>query len=438
MLLLVTRDGALDLVWALDLAEPKYPVLAAAGPLELTAIEMRCSLSVLGLRAGTQTLQDEPRSRPVVPAPRRVSVSTVNGAEQTAWTQAAGLTENGELALRSLSLEGDNLCRLYNIPLEAEDISYMEAGTSSTAAFGLPLSDGSVFVGTLSGQFLRVTPGRRPQRLTNLSTTTPHHAAVSAPDGTIYLLGKNGELARGTPEGGFELLPQRGFGNVTEHLRSWGSGPGEDFEFFTASDGRAFEKFDGVQFTTLATAAKYVDEVGSRAGARPSVLRIGPDEALAALIDLQFGELFHYKNGVLTRERPFIDVDEEPIDFFYFDEYGVMLTSTEGRVVIRDAQGVWGESFAISRARVRALLPFQGRLFSYGVSGGFYQYHPVSGACPVTDPLTGGFVRFMLPFGGDEILMLEATFPPSRDDVRMTIVRKSGDLAPCLEDAGSQ
>jgi hypothetical protein len=430
MLLLISRDGVIDFVWALDLADPKYPGLAAKGPLELTAIEMCCDLRTLKLEPGDQILRMAESETPLVPAPEQVSVSTINGSEQTEWAPAVGLTELGLKVLRSLNVPDDNMCDLYRIPLVGRDHSYMAAGTSTTPTFALELPDGTALIGGRGGLLLHVSMDSKVP-LTSVSTTTPHHAAAIGGDGLIYLMSDDGRLARGTIAGGFEELPVRGIGGARRYVDLTASKPGFDFELFAVNDSRALERFDGVRFTTLSTQAPYQIQV-ERDLARPSVLWLGPNEAIATNVARAQDRTTHWRRGMIQERRPSRDTQLELYDF---EGIGIFVGDRDGRITKWEGS-TWGESKGVAGGPLFALHPLGNGFLAYAIFNGFWQYHPQTGACPVEVGLTGHLPAAMVSIGEDAILSIEATITGQPGMLRMTLIEKQGEVAPCLKDAG--
>lgn len=441
MLLVVTRDEKLDLVWAMDGADAKYPVLAGKA-LKLTAIELSCSLDTLGLQPGAQELTAPTMSEPKLPAPKAVYESSIQGADQTPWAPTNGLGEAASLALRSLNLKEDYLCDLYSIPLEARDASAHGTATSSTPSFGLPLSDGTVFVGTLTGEFFRVSedvapPETPPTQLTELSTTTPHHAGFIRDDGEIFLLGADGRFARGDLMHGFVEQQEQALGGASQHVRLSGSKSGP-VELFAVSDAKAFQRFDGLRWTTLSTSAAEPRDDNIRSVERPGVVWLGPNEAMATLmVTHEPTVILHYKNGEVRRElSPFTNEIEHPSEVLDVPGWGVIVGSDNGRISFRKGDA-WGEPIRISNARVRAMVSLGPSLLVYSLFGfegtEFVQYQRSAGACRARQPYTSGFIRHMIPLGERSVLLLIVTRELGHDLVQMTVLEKTADIPACLE-----
>lgn len=442
MILIVAHGEKLD-VWATDLDEPKYPDnFDAAGEVELYAVEFCCPLRVLGLEPGKQSQEPLAKERPLLPPPTTIRASAMVDGVQSGWEVGAPAVVND--ALLRLPLPEDHLCDLYTIDFDVQDATVRGTETSSTPSFGLRLADGTVLVATLGGDFYLVEEAEGidivPTHLTDLSTTTPHHGAFRRDDGEIFLLGKDGSFARGDLQRGFTIQGERSLGGAKEHVRLAGAKDGP-VELYAVTDARTFQKFDGVRWTTISTAAPANEAGEFQTLARPAITYLGPEETLVARArENRNDRVQRYFQGALSDEVVF--TIQEVAELYNFPTWGVIAGGRNGSINFRDAaERKWGESRRAGRGQVRAITPLDSRrLLIFALEGdtllrNLFQFHTRLGSCPVKESLTTGFAREMIPLGERSTLMLVTNPFSSTPHTQMTVLRQKGEIAECLETA---
>lgn len=439
MLLIVVRNSVLSSVWATDLEEPTFPPLFDDGRVELYAVEFCCPLDVLGLQPGGQRLAVTAKQRPVLPPPNAIHTSEIDGASQSAWEPDSPALVND--VIQKLELPENNLCKLYTVEFAVHDATGRGTATSSTPSFGIPLGDGRVFVGALGGEFYVVSEengGNNPTiPWTALSTTTPHHGAFRRDDGEIFLLGNDGSFARGDLERGMTIQSERALGGAGDSVRMAGAKDGP-IELFAVTDARSFQKFDGVRWTTISTAARDFEPGELLTFLRPSITYLGRDEVLVSRSGMRTNRVQHYRAGVITDESPL--GRETVAELYNFPTVGVVAGGRSGGLNFRNPESSsWGERINAVVGQVRAMAPIGPHgLLIFSVSDNallpaLTQFHPAAGGCPYDQNVTSGYVREMVPIGERSTLLLISNPLTTNPGTQMTILEQISSIDECLE-----
>lgn len=242
-------------------------------PLELSALHYRCSPAVLGLEPGILELAPEGEGQPL-PPPDQGYVATLTSGP-VSWSPLV------ERPLERVSRP----VRCARFDYERAVVPDTNTFTSTTsflyATFAYPVSEQEVIVAISDGRFYRVRD-RTAERL-ELPEGTPHLAYHRQDDGTVWLYGAGGALARGTFEAGFEIVTATSAAGSARQ-RAWLTGEpraSEPILLYAVDETGRVERFDGESWKIL---YEFRGERGRRDMAFGGVVWVGDRRAQAVSV----------------------------------------------------------------------------------------------------------------------------------------------------------
>lgn len=257
---------------------------------------------------------------------------------------------------------------------------YKVPGTlNDGATFLVRLSEDEAFLGTEQGRFFRVNSASATP-LTELATTTPHLAAITADDGELWLLGKNGATVHGTLERGFVPGPPRALRGALS-LEVDGSHRGAPLEIFTLTTTLGVEHFDGRSWKILrAPSGPPPDRATGRIAWR------GPGQAVLIGTELDLllelgvdGSRREVRRHLLERPTE-IDAFSAVADL---GPFGMIAATRYSLLFQRDAQDWQAMQVAPTTNIVNLILPLPGGALLGGRRGEFFQWVGDFGYCPI-------------------------------------------------------
>ncbi len=319
-------------------------------------------LSAMGLVAGPVALSDNG-----VRIPKPVEAYAGRATAGAGWT--LGEVPEVIAALRVRTAVVDPCVRFL-----IDDVVLTGSGEDEPS-MALVLDDDAVLVGSDAGRFYRVQ-GLNAAPLTQLATTTPSRAGFRSADGTIWLLGHDHRIARGTLEAGFVDISPR----PPEPVQR-GDVDGQGDEIFVVTNSQTLYVFRSGRWQRLFEAPKRDDY-------RVSVAWIGPNEAFVA--GLSYEGLHRWKDGQPLQERLIEDLGGRASTVRYLPEVGWVAATLLGRVFLLADDGQWEElqqsPFGLEIAFV---LPLRSGIFIVSHDGVVGQYHPGYGYCPIQRVIGG-------------------------------------------------
>ncbi|MCC7382414.1 MAG: hypothetical protein IT384_11320 [Deltaproteobacteria bacterium] len=387
-LLLFVRDSQIVEVFAGDPGPSSWPSFTFSGGtgLELYALFYGCSLDALGLTPGWQELAVAPADGLPLPSPREALRAELERSDPARWEAVDSLPPHFRSLRFPRALRADN-CARFGVRLLALPNTLSLAGT-----FAIALGPREALVGTSTGTFFRVSPESAVQ-ITNVSTRTPHLAAFREDDGTIWLFGGNGRVARGDLERGFSRVETTSSARGRSELHVDGSHGGEPRELFLVTDQTSFDRYHDGAWTSL---------INLRIGLfdSPGVVRLGPDEAL--VIGLARSKVNHYRAGTLTEERLVPPADRAVTTAIAIvPSLGPVvgtfagLGGGTGRYFVRKEGGWQQLPGTVGNLGARVIVPFR-RGFLAGIGDGvFVEYDPESGFCEPQETTPNGTRRLL-------------------------------------------
>ncbi|MCK6547534.1 hypothetical protein L6R52_16920 [Myxococcota bacterium] len=388
LVVITLSDDAAPAAYALDVGAEVPDRISVPVPrgarASLFAVQYSCGLDALGLRAGPVAIVDAPAGRPLPPRPPVLRGATwQSGQDRLEWSVLDALPD----ALRTLRLEGTapSPCIHFNptvVPL-ADD---------ADAEVMVELAEDAVLAATRDGRFYRVTRAGA-ERLTSLSTTTPHLGAFRAADGTLWLRGHDGRVVYGDLERGFVEHPARA--TPSNDLRVWLDGPrttDDPFELFAVTREGSFEHFDGATWRVLDTLH------GTRTDRWGGVAWLGPGEALA--VGPRPNALVRATDGtVRVEELQPPDSIRELTSIAFVPSLGPAVGGDLGFLYLLD-EGTWRGRLETPLSRpVQAIAPLDRGLLFGGEKNVFAQYHPDHGFCDNVEATAGTRVERVVMLG---------------------------------------
>lgn len=335
----------------------------------------------IGLPVGWIGVRRDETGQPVpLERGRRLRTSAVVNGVQTAWTDRDQAPE----AIAGLTLDIETACvrlKVQSVPLQTE---------TAGEAFQFVFSDGedSIVVGGATGRFYRASP-TGATLLTVDSTITAIGGGLRTEDGTLWVIGQDGRFASGDLERGIrDVHPRLELGHAPR-IRLAGVSGSEATEIFAWTSDGFLAKFSGGGWTRLFAAAGADPTTGGL-----SVLRVGPDEAIAGRSDTP-ALLLHYRQGVV-REVSLGDGFESflgPRVLADVPDLGVVagVAEVSGPIAVeiphlyRLDQGAWSELGGVPSTvhHPRAMLAAGRAHFLFGgFRGVLLQYHDGRWDCP--------------------------------------------------------
>lgn len=248
--------------------------------------------------------------------------------------------------------------------------------------FVLPLDDTSALVGGAGERFWRVYTDGRFEPLPDMQGL-PSHAASRDPDGTIWLAGDHGRVARGRLGGDFEVarVPTSTAALVADIDRDPATGTRLALATRAIPLGEQVILLEQREEGWVVVArydAPNVSQTQTRLG------WVAPGEAL-----ITYGgqTLLHYTGGAL-RERvvgfshPILDLEVADVDVH--PDIGVLFAANDGRLYVGAPPfDTWlALEGAQIRAAAEAIEPFGEGLLFGGQDGMVSQYFPEGAPCP--------------------------------------------------------
>lgn len=379
--ILVTIGASGAIVTAIDPSAP-WSVTVEEDARVLYALEYGDDLGALGFLPGT--IAEEPEGRRI-PAADRVLAAEIRSAGLTPWIE-------GELPdeIRSLRIGTTRRCS----ELEVEHL-YLPNSKSTDPYLGVSLDDESALVALEDGRFFRVT-STAAVPLTGISTATPRLAAFRDPRGELWLLGRNGRVARGDLERGFtEIDPLPSRGGLKYMWLEGSRDASAPFELFAVTDRMTFDRFDGEAWERLDSDAQgYVYFLGD-------VVWLGPSDAIAVGVEPE--EIVRYTDGEITRTD--LPTNSMPASVAMIPRFGLVVADGTGRLfhLIDGAEEEIGPS-PLSPYSVIMLEAYEGSILFGGGFGEVGEYIPGFGFCRPLAPTRRHLGRVM--FLRDGILMV--------------------------------
>jgi hypothetical protein len=369
MLLVAVGEDGYQLAFAIDVpadgSAPHFPTFTRPPEIDLYSVNFTCPLDVLGMDPGRLVVLADPAPRLELPEPRSI-FSSHDGDVQSAWEETTDRAAI-EPILRSIELPERNLCRLYGVQLAPLDVSFL-AGTSTPTAL-IALRNDKVLVANADGTFWEVDADRNVRPLP-LLTGAPKRGGFTTNDGTVYLVGDDGTIARGDPDRGVEIV-QTGGATVTEFTLVDGARVGP-IEIYRASFGRPFERWDGTGWTQLTSGGAELEH-GTYA-----VAWIGPNEAIATGVLARSNSAIRYLDGDLIDEP--MPGAERPTAIASIAGAGIVVGTQRG-VILRDRDGTFvAEPESGIDSQIRNIIPTKSGFF-YGRTR-WGSWDPIAGYCP--------------------------------------------------------
>jgi hypothetical protein len=317
-----------------------------------------CSLECLGIGSGALELSmSEGRA---FTAAASLEAATYTAGHDADWQPLSELPP--EVGAIHVQGPGPNPC----VQFDAQKVAF-EPNAHGTLLVGL--DDSTVLTATDQGHFFRVS-ALGAERLTGLSTSTPHRAAFRDVRGEIYLIGDHSEIARGDLDRGFESIS--GVTEMYSDHMTWVDGPRDasPFELFLATLGGAFKYFDGTSWTTIEP------EAGLAGG---GVVWIAEHEALAPMSRMS-GRVTRYVSGAKSYET----VDPELILLTasaYVEGFGPVFGGDDGAIFIQ-SEGSWHGVGILALKSITVITGIGTGLLFGGGPALLQQYYPGFGLCP--------------------------------------------------------
>lgn len=272
----------------------------------------------------------------------------------------------------------------------------LPGSVDESGAMAVPLDPLTTLVATSTGHFYRVSR-EHAEPLTSLSTTTPHFGGYRDREGTIWLFGPGGQVARGHPATGFELAgttSTAGGEGFPVHVA--GSSGDSPLEIFVVTDQASFDRFADGRWTALADGRDDLPDW-------PGVLWLGPGEALA--IGIVGSTVLHYRDGRIEEERlvpP--EARAAATAIANAPGLGAVVGTSDGRTFVRDGRGWTPLPGDLGRTLVRVLHPFR-RGFIAGLPNGvLVEFDPAYGFCESRQVAPNGTVQLLRV--GEDLLAL--------------------------------
>lgn len=400
VVIIIDADGETPRVFA---TEPSsVPIHLSYAPsadqgrdLRLYTLGYECSLDAIGLVSGWLDVSQDGNGR-TLPPPARVLVSTLMENARTEWESISELPGFLNALRLALPERGPRCARL------GVNRAILDDTRGKKVTFAIAFEADGAFVGLNDGRFFHVTrDGASP--LLGIPPETPSHAAFRSLDGTYWLLGLDGRLARGHPLGSFEIVATSSIGPGARSV--WIDGTSDiraPFELFRLSDESSFARFDGSAWQLIDRRPRSIDEK------RGDVAWMSRDEAIA--VGPGSSSVLHFQNGRVTEEAlPDVLRGDQPISAEQTSSYGT-LVGTKGGILFQRKDGVWRpllsepESFDIF-----VIEGFGDGILFGGAEGVLTEYGP-AGTCPPEiyapravrklESIDGGFV--LVPERKDE------------------------------------
>jgi hypothetical protein len=325
-----------------------------------------CALSSLGLASGSFAPDPSGRPLPLSLAGSIVEFRVPPGSDPGAAKPAATSSVPPELAAIKLSA-GFGLpdpCVVFDNVTQRLPVEGMDSGDLSMT---VGIGGHRVLLATWTGLFFIASRDQPPQRLTGVSTTTPHSGAWLAPSGELWLAGP-GSAGHGPPEGPFTSIAAR-TGTIGAVRIVGPTTSTVPFELF-ADDTFTLEHY------TPANGWKVLDRrhtylTGAQDPA--SMVWVGPNEFWVTgfhdLVSVQ-----HYKDEIAT--NTFLPEGDSPRTLG-LTPIGLLVKSGIGDEIYRWTGERWAPLHAsVSLDRVTSILPFRTGFVLGGDYGAVVQYVP--------------------------------------------------------------
>ncbi len=404
------------------------PVLSSRDDLTTYLVANRCGLATLGLESGDLELLDRPTKGDGLPPP--VWVKRVVPGQ----TQAEDSDERSiEAILTRLPVDPASSCTRYAIKHEVSArATYGQSAEPVT--LGVAIDDQSALFGTFDGRFFRVTSSGDHEELTTLSTSTPHAAGFKQEDGTLWLVDFHGRLARGTIEGGFEVIEARSSTTATLKVRLDGAPDGS--ELFMITDRGNFERFDPGTGRWDLISQGFLTSDGD--AFVPAVAWLAQREAFAVGAAHGFRLATHFRMGSRVEHE---DLGLGALAAVQRLEEGKVIAASAGGDLRIYENGAWGEKLdpyiedGLSWDRpIRNFVPDPAGFVLGRTSylAAFFARYDERGRCVCDSGIaTHQIVEHVLAFPPTKILMSHRS-PGTREELELVVFEPRNDAPDCM------
>ncbi|MBI4818953.1 MAG: hypothetical protein HY791_21965 [Deltaproteobacteria bacterium] len=242
----------------------------------IMAFGFGCSLSTLGLGDGRLELVPEAEATLSLPRPR--AAFQTDPAHDQVWVPVEDESTVSSVLSRAPT-PSENLCRLRSGKWRASrEIELTTSDDLTTLA--VEEDADHLLLALADGRFFRVGASGTTEQLTELSTSTPHHAGLRDATGQLWLVSADGRVAKGTVESGFEIDEVR---NSTAAYRfmALALSPNAD-ELYTLGDSGTLERYRAGSGWTVLARRPFALGADIRDIYYPSVIWVGPERVLAS------------------------------------------------------------------------------------------------------------------------------------------------------------
>jgi hypothetical protein len=411
-LLWIYVDGELVHLWGTNLEEgklaPPPPGIAYEKEVELLAMTFACPLADTGLGSGAQKLLDFPEyDLPRTPPPRRLLATKIEAGEQNEWKELSEPDPRMADSLLLLDLPEDNVCSKYTVSYRRIAETRIPSLPESQVVFAQVIDERRILIGTGVGQLYEIDDRGNHREITSLGLAEEpieleFRASFRDDDGLLWLYTADGRMARGTIDGGFEMVPAISTATGADVALA-GSPQGAPFELFAVTSSRKLARFDGSAWSTVYEGVEApICRIGltGRLVMPATATWVAPGEALVHGAGEPTGTVLRYREGQAF-EEPFPESTGSPASVLQTD-LGSFAGTCEGDLVRRDEQS-WVPAFsrrAATSLPIVTLVRSGGGFLYPGArsrEGVLTSYHPSIGYCTVEE--LEGFGRFILRAG---------------------------------------
>lgn len=443
MILWIFADDELAGVYAEDVTPegalfPPLPAVAYGDDVELFAMTFPCPMQSVGLPLGPLELADFPNyDEPRTPPPSQMFASKL-GEQGGAWREISEMDPRMLTSLLALELDEDHACSRFLTPFEITEIE-VDRNRSEFTTFAVPVDDHRILLGSSNGRLFEVRDDGTWEQILDIGLPAApvemdFRGAHRQEDGTLWLYAYDGRVARGTLDGGFELLPQ--VSTATGSMISLtGSPNGAPLELFAVTDQRTFARFDGTTWETvyMGTNPPLCDLGFDKIAIPPVAAWVAPGEALALGAGERSGSLLRYRDGQAF-EEPLPGITGYPSHVLQ-TERGTYAATCDGDLAVRVDER-WEPAYPGRAETAFPIIAIEETATGliYASPEGFRessvaQFHPKIGYC-IFDEVEG-LPRTMVRAGSTVFLiMLRRENSPIR-----VLVMKEGD-PPCFAQGG--
>jgi hypothetical protein len=408
----IYADGELHSLWGADLdggrLVPPPPGIAYEEKIEMLAMTFACPLADTGLVLGAQELLEFPEyDAPRTPAPRKIAASKIEGDVQEEWRELSEPDPRMQESLLLLNLPEDNICSRYAIPYRRFADATIQTDDRSQVVLAEAIDDHRILIGTEVGALYEISDDGSYRELEDIGLAeSPEalefRAAFRDPEGRMWLYAADGRVARGTIDGGFELMEETSTATGAEAALA-GSAEGAPFELFAVTSSRKLAHFDGTRWRTVYQGSRLpICDLGiiGEIVMPPTATWVAPGEAVVHGAGEAEGMVLRYRDGQAFEES-FPPVAGSPASVLQTD-LGTFAGTCEGDLVRRVEQ-TWAPAFPKRADTVFPIVSMvrSGAGFLYpGIDNAeamLATYHPSIGYC--IGEMLEGIGRFIVRTG---------------------------------------